>query len=75
MQRRSLNINEFSYDEDHWNEFVSSIKSKKDNINENVKNASRKLKRRKVKEDNVSSIHHSSNKKVIVSVFCEIEVH
>lgn len=73
-QRRSSNIDEFSYNENYQNKFVPSIESEKDDINENVKNALQKLKRWRVKEDNVSLIHHSSNKEVIVSVFCEIEV-
>ncbi len=74
MQRRSLNIDELSYNENHWNEFVSLIESEKDNINENEKNASRKLKRWRVKENNVLLTHCSLNKEVIVSVLCEIKV-
>ncbi len=69
-----MNIDEFSYDENHWNEFVSLIKSEKNNIDENEKNASWKLKRWRVKEDNASSTHHSLNKEVIISVLYEIEV-
>lgn len=54
---------------------MSLIKSEKNDIDENEKNMSRKFKKRRVKEDNVSLIHHSSNREVIVFVLYEIEVH